>query len=68
MAITVFDPFNDMCPFCLGELRRGGPEDGKCGHEKLLADFPHLRFNADSHLDAAALQASRQRYAASVNR
>jgi hypothetical protein len=58
-----FDPFNDLCPFCLNELRRGVPEDGKCGHEKLLADFPHLRFNAFEKLDEAALADSRRRYA-----
>ena len=64
MAITVFDPFNDLCPFCLDELRRGVPEDGKCGHEKLLDDFPHLRFNAFDHLDEAALADSHKRFAA----
>lgn len=36
----------DICPFCLDELRRGVPEDGKCGHEELLAKRPELRFNA----------------------
>ena len=46
MAIRVFDPFSDLCPFCLDELRRGVPDDGKCGHEDALEKYPHLRFNA----------------------
>ena len=26
----------DICVYCLDELRRGIPENGICGHEKLL--------------------------------
>ena len=36
----------DICPFCLEELRRGVPEDGKCGHEELLERHPELRFRS----------------------
>lgn len=51
-SIHVFDPYNDCCPFCMEELRRGVPEDGKCGHEELLGKYPHLRFNAsDKHTE-----------------
>lgn len=32
--LTIFD----MCPYCLDEIRRGVPADGKCGHEQLLID------------------------------
>jgi hypothetical protein len=64
MAITAFDPFNDLCPLCLDELRRGVPEDGKCGHEALLERYPHLRFNASDHLDAATLEDSYKRFKA----
>ena len=62
MAIHCFDPFNDICPFCLDELRRGIQENGKCGHEKLLDEFPHLRFNTFDHIDAVTLADSRRRY------
>jgi hypothetical protein len=62
MSVHVFDPFNDLCPFCLDELRAGVPDDGKCGHEKLLEQYPHLRFNASQHLDEATLRDSWKRF------
>ena len=65
--IHIFDPFNDMCPFCLEELRRGTPEDGKCGHEEILATYPHLRFNARDHLDEKTLADSEARFSAQLN-
>jgi hypothetical protein len=64
MAIRVLDPFTGMCPFCLDAIRRGAPEDGKCGHERLLNAYPHLRLNAADHLGEAALRDSKQRFAA----
>ena len=66
--ITALDPFTDMCPFCLDELRRGVPEDGKCGHESLLATYPHLRFNAYGRLAEAALRDSEDRFRAAYGR
>jgi hypothetical protein len=60
--MRIFDPFNDLCPFCLDELRRGIPEDGKCGHEYMLEEYPHLRFNAFERLDAATLKDSEDRF------
>jgi hypothetical protein len=62
--IKALDPFNDMCPFCLDELRRGVPDDGKCGHEELLNTYPHLRFNAGDRLDETTLADSRARFIA----
>ncbi len=56
------DPYDDICPFCLDELRRGVPEDGRCGHEQLLATYPHLRFNAHERLGKEAYEASARRY------
>ena len=67
MSIHAFDPFNDLCPFCLNELRCGVPEDGKCGHEELLEKYPHLRFNAFKRLDAAALKDSEDRFRAAYS-
>lgn len=65
-GIRVFDPFRDLCPFCLDELRRGVPEDGNCGHEHLLEKYPHLRFNALDHLDAETLADSERRFRAEL--
>jgi hypothetical protein len=62
MSFEPMDPFNDLCPFCLGELARGVPEDGKCGHEPLLEKYPHLRFNAWERLDPAVLADSAARF------
>ena len=67
MSVRVFDPFNDLCPFCLEELRRGVPEDGNCGHEEILEKYPHLRFNAFQCLDAAALKDSQDRFRAAYS-
>lgn len=67
MMIRVLDPFNDMCPFCLGELSRGGRDDGVCGHEEILTTYPHLRFNARDRLDSDTLIDSEARFDAALN-
>lgn len=66
-SADVLDPFQDWCPFCLGDLRRGVPEDGECGHEELLNTYPHLRFNASDRLDAATLEDSAKRFKAAYS-
>ena len=60
--IRALDPFTDICPFCLEELRRGILEDGKCGHEEILNTYPHLRFNASERLDEKTLADSYARF------
>jgi hypothetical protein len=58
-----FDPYFDACPFCLIAVRNGVPEDGKCGHEALLDEFPHLRFNAfDRHTETELRDSASRRY------
>jgi hypothetical protein len=57
----LFDPYYDVCPFCLEELRRGVSEDGQCGHELLLNEYPHLRFNAHDHHGKVTLADSEAR-------
>lgn len=59
-----WNPFYDMCPYCLNELRRGVPENGICGHEELLDEFSHLRFNAMDHCTEEELIDSQKRYIA----
>lgn len=62
-SFHIWDPYNDMCPFCLDELRRGVPADGKCGHEEMLAKYPHLRFNAFDRHTEQELGESAERFA-----
>lgn len=66
--IKCFDPYTDMCPFCLQQIRDGVPEDGLCGHEALLDQYPHLRFNASDRHDNATLIDSAKRFAANQRR
>ena len=66
--MRVFDPFNDLCPFCMEEIRRGAPEDGKCGHEEILENYPHLRFNAFERLDKTTLEDSAARFKAAYSK
>jgi hypothetical protein len=62
MGIRIFDPFNDLCPFCLDELRRGFPDDGRCGHEEVLEKYPHLRFNASGRIEKSVFDDSVARF------
>ena len=64
--IRMFDPFTDLCPFCMEELRRGVPDDDKCGHEHILETYPHLRFNAVGRLDPEVLTDSERRFRSSL--
>ena len=68
MSIHILDPFNDLCPFCLEELKRGVPENGTCDHEKTLNTYPHLRFNAFQRMDAASFADSKARFLAASRR
>ena len=58
------DPFRDLCPYCLSQLARGIEDDGTCGHEPLLEEFPHLRFNAQDRLSESEWNDSVTRYRA----
>lgn len=62
-TVQALDPYYDLCPFCLDELRRGVPANGMCDHEALLDAYPHLRFNATDHHDRETLIESAKQYA-----
>jgi hypothetical protein len=44
-------------------LRAGVADNGKCEHEELLNEFPHLRFNAFDHFAVSVLIDSHKRLA-----
>lgn len=62
----MFDPFNDLCPFCLSELRDGAQDNGICGHEKILDEYQHLRFNAKDRLTENEITDSEKRFFAAL--
>lgn len=49
-SLSELDWMDRVCPFCMQSLGHGAKDDGRCGHEELLENYPHLRFNAADYL------------------